>query len=398
MKYLRFVLILGLMTITFLGCGDKGGSAAKASAPAKIDNPVKESSLTTVTLTPQAEERLGITTTKSEIRPLARTRRVSGEITAVPGYVAHVAAPAAGIILPPQSRQLPMAGANVKRGQEILRLLLLPAEKELIGTREEVVVKQKQYEVALAKAKRTAQLLADKATSQKADEQAQAELAAAEAALKAAQAKLQLMTETALDEAAANLSTMSLHSPVDGVLDRLSVAAGQTVPASSPLFDVVDLDPVWVRVLVYSGDLAIIDTAKPAFVGSLKAKPGAEMQAARPVQGPPLSHAETVSSELFYELANPGSAFRIGQKVGVKLPLREMISGVVVPFASVLYDMNGGTWVYIRSGSHDFTRRRIEVAQIVDDFALIARGLAGGDEVVIHGAAELFGTEFGGGK
>ncbi|HEY0657308.1 MAG TPA: hypothetical protein VGD05_02485, partial [Pyrinomonadaceae bacterium] len=42
-----------------IGCGGKTAAEQKTS-PAKVDNPVKETELSTVTLTPEAEERLKI--------------------------------------------------------------------------------------------------------------------------------------------------------------------------------------------------------------------------------------------------------------------------------------------------------------------------------------------------
>ena len=186
--------------------------------------------------------------------------------------------------------------------------------------------------------------------------------------------------------------------PVDGVLLGVFVAQGQGVPASTLLFAVASPDPVWIRVPVYAGDLADIDLAEPARVEALGAAPGQAPQAAKPVQGPPLSHADAVTSDLYFELSNPGGAFRIGQKVGVTLTFRDAQDGLTVPSASILYDIHGGTWIYMRTGPNAYTRSRVEVHHIVDNLAVITRGLMAGAEVVVDGAAELFGTEFGGGK
>lgn len=381
-----------------IDCGRSGRQSGGSGPPAKIENAVEESDLTTITLSAEAEKRLGITTEKAEVRRVARTLRLGGDIIALPGHEANVAAPAAGVVLAPAGLAFPLAGAKVKKGQEILRLMLLPPEKEIIGAREEVEVRQKEFEVAQAKARRTAQLFADGAASEKASQEAQAELAMAEASLNAARAKLQLLTNTSLDSAAANLSTMSLASPVDGVLQGVFVAPGQSVPASTPLFEVASLHPVWVRVPVYTGDLADIETSEPARVETLGAASGSAPRLAKPVKGPPLSHADAVTSDLYFELLNPDGAFRIDQKVRVTLTLRSAEEGLAVPFGSILYDQHGGTWLYVRTSINAYTRRRVEVHHVVGSVAVVTRGLAAGAEVVIAGAAELFGTEFGAGK
>ena len=43
-------------------------------------------------------------------------------------------------------------------------------------------------------------------------------------------------------------------------------------------------------------------------------------------------------------------------------------------------------------------RRPVEVRDVVDRVAVLARGPAPGTRIVTAGAAELFGTEFGPGK
>jgi len=108
-----------------------------------------------------------------------------------------------------------------------------------MGAQENVAVKQVEYDVARAKMARTEQMLKDGATSEKALQEAQAQLATATAALNAARGKLNLLNGKGGDSADNGLSTLVLEAPVDGVLYHVYVAPGQTVPASTALFDVV---------------------------------------------------------------------------------------------------------------------------------------------------------------
>ena len=71
---------------------------------------------------------------------------------------------------------------------------------------------------------------------------------------------------------------------------------------------------------------------------------------------------------------------------------------LVIPASAVLYDIHGGTWVYIQASPHVFSRRRVEVSHMSGEMAVLARGLNQGDRVVTAGAAEIYGTEFGVGK
>ena len=92
---------------------------------------------------------------------------------------------------------------------------------------------------------------------------------------------------------------------------------------------------------------------------------------------------------------NGDGALRIGQRVVVRAPLRSRVAGLKVPWSAVLHDIHGGEWVYEQVEPTVYIRRRVQVARVVGDTAVLASGPAAGVRVVTQGAAELFGTEFG---
>ena len=51
--------------------------------------------------------------------------------------------------------------------------------------------------------------------------------------------------------------------------------------------------------------------------------------------------------------------------------------------------------MYENPSAHVYVRRRVEVSHVIGDLAVLARGPAEGTVVVVIGAAELFGAEFG---
>jgi hypothetical protein len=66
-----------------------------------------------------------------------------------------------------------------------------------------------------------------------------------------------------------------------------------------------------------------------------------------------------------------------------------------VPYAAVLYDAHGDTWVYTTSGEHVFVRTQVRVDRIDGDVALLLDGPPSGTSVVTVGLAELYGAETG---
>ena len=71
---------------------------------------------------------------------------------------------------------------------------------------------------------------------------------------------------------------------------------------------------------------------------------------------------------------------------------------LVVPYASLIYDLNGETWVYTSPEPLTYVRHRIEVEFIDADLVYLTEGPAVGTEIVTVGVAELYGVETGVGK
>lgn len=75
----------------------------------------------------------------------------------------------------------------------------------------------------------------------------------------------------------------------------------------------------------------------------------------------------------------------------------EMVSvdGMVVPYAAVIYDIEGNTWVYTNPEPLTFVRAPIVIDHIEGDTAFLSDGPASDLTVVTVGVAELYGAETG---
>jgi hypothetical protein len=71
---------------------------------------------------------------------------------------------------------------------------------------------------------------------------------------------------------------------------------------------------------------------------------------------------------------------------------------LVVPYAAVIYDLEGATWAYISSAPLTYVREPITVDYIEGDMAVLVDGPVAGTEVVTVGVAELYGADTGIGK
>ena len=68
---------------------------------------------------------------------------------------------------------------------------------------------------------------------------------------------------------------------------------------------------------------------------------------------------------------------------------------LVIPYSALLYDAEGATWVYTSPQPLEYVRAPVTVAAIRGEQVFLSAGPEPGTMVVVTGAAEIFGTEFG---
>ena len=391
--------IIFFVTIIIASSCDNDQKTAKPVPPAAQSSPVKESDLNTITLTEKAVERLGIETVEIKEASIGNSRVFSGEIIATPGKTITVSASVAGTLMPPRNGRAITPGQQVVKGQELFRLVILPSERDLLSVQEDVTQKQIQYDVAVEKVKRASLLYAEKAGSLRAKQEAEAELAAIAAQLRVAKSRLELLRGNTTQALADRMSTLQLQAPITGIIQQVYSSPSQVLANAAPIVDIVSLNPVWVRVPVYAGDESQINNRAPASIRGLSDFAGSAASViGKPVVGPQTSDPQATSINLFYEINNTGGDFRPGQKVSVTLPYKGVQAAIVLPYAAILYDINGGTWIYENTAPRQFVRRRVELQRVDGNMAVLQRGPKPGAKIVTAGAAEIFGTEFGGGK
>jgi hypothetical protein len=100
---------------------------------------------------------------------------------------------------------------------------------------------------------------------------------------------------------------------------------------------------------------------------------------------------ERVGSRLSVVLT-PLGASRLGLQTA---PASAAGTQTIVPYQALLYEPDGQTAVYTRTGALSFTIRFITVAAINGNQVVVSRGLAPGTVVVTQGAEELLGVQNG---
>lgn len=378
--------------------------AAPSAPPAKL---VGEGETTILHLTEEAEQRLGIAVAAAAAPAGQPVQWLPGRTMSAPGATIVVQAPFAGRVAfgvggaPPFDRPLPagapwllltpLAGADA-------RASLVAAREGAQGRMERAAASVSVAKTTLARAER---LFADQAGSARAVDDAKGSLQVALAEATAAQRE-QATLDGLLGGAEAGREALPIAIGREAMLRALHVVAGQCVPAGAPLAELEDRRELWLRIDVPLGMRGAIEGEHVEFA-PLGAPADAPLGVARLLAVPPAVDAATGATQYFGTIDNTRSVYAPGEPCRVAVRGRPSAgggheSGLVVPASAVVYDAYGGAWLYERRTPHEYRRRRVDPARRDGDQLLLARGPAPGTEVVVTGAAELFGTEFGTGK
>jgi hypothetical protein len=88
-------------------------------------------------------------------------------------------------------------------------------------------------------------------------------------------------------------------------------------------------------------------------------------------------------------IAAGGNLMLAGTAVAPEIETRKY-----VPYASVLYDLDGTTWVFANPAPLTYVRQPIKIDVIAGDKVTLTEGPPAGTVIVTEGAIELFGAEF----
>ena len=372
----------------------KGRGPGKAAPPAVVTGKRPEGELARVTLTAEAEQRIGLVVGEATLRPASRARTVGGDVLPASGRSILLVAPVAGRLA--QAAGAPLAvGQAVRRGAPLLRLTpVAMADRDLTATAgRAVAIANSRLEAMELRLARAETLRRDGAGSARAAEEAKVERDTARADLDAAKSRAAILAAAPLDADV----TVTLRAPEDSVVRAVSALPASLVPAGAPLVELVGTGALWVRVNVFVGELRALRRDAGVRVRPLTAPPSASDAEALPIAGPPTADPGTASYDLYYALPKDAD-LRPGERVAVTLSYGAEERALHVPESAIVRDVSGAAWVYASVGEHAYERRRVEVASVGAEGARVSRGLAEGARIVTTGAVELFGAELGAGK
>src|SRR5512134_523192 len=281
-------------------------------------------------------------------------------------------------------------GSRVKKGQSLFTIDPAPFRAAAARAQADVVAAQARYEQAKRNAARLKPLYAEKAVSQKENDDAVSAEEIGAADVNAAQARL--------TEAKLNLEYTRVEAPISGITTRAIPSEGTLVSGPNVLLtSVVQTDPMWVNFGIADNEQARIQ--KDVQAGNLKLPRNFEVElrladgSVYPQKGK-LDFADvrvstqTGTREARAEVPNADGYLRPGQFVRVVLKGAVFPNAVTIPQRAVLEGPQG-KFVYVVNDKSQAEPRPVEAGQWAGERWVISSGLKGGERVIVDGVMKI---------
>ena len=272
-------------------------------------------------------------------------------------------------------------GQNVKKGQKLFTIDPRPLEAAVKQSEANLARDTAQLQNAREQARRYAELLKKQYVSQEQYDQIRTNADALESVVEADKA--------AVENAKVQLSYCYIYSPIDGQAGSLLVNEGNLVRVNdgAPLTVINQITPINVTFSVPEQHLA--DLRRHRATGKLKVEARFPSDEGRPEFGA-LAFVDnavdrtTGTIKLKAEFSNAQGRLLPGQFINVALILTTQSNAVVIPSEAVQVGQEG-QHVFVVKPDKTVEMRPVTLGQTNEGEAIVASGLAGGEQIVREG-------------
>lgn len=367
------VLLVGV-SVTACRSDSRSSEATRPEArPDKTD--ARQSSANTLRIDEEMLRDLRITTSKVEQHRGGESSSLLGELGVNQNAYAEVSSPLAARVVSLRA----VEGQRVRAGDVLATL----ESGELAKARGELATAEARRELAQRTLDRKRGLHAEQIVPTREVQEAENETIAAEAQVRAARATLQALG--APDQAAQGTSPseLVLRSPIAGVVLERTLALGQTVDPSKPLFRISDVATLWLTVHAFERDAVRLSNGAPARI-TFAAIPGRTFQGTVALIGQTVDpDSRTVAVRI--DLPNREGTLRPGMSATAWLPVGEQGTLLAVPAAAV-QRVRDRWCVFIPKDDRTFEIRAVGRGRDIAGEVEVLSGVRAGEPIVVDGA------------
>ncbi len=311
-----------------------------------------------VMVSPERQQLIGLKTGLVEYRSIDRTIRTVGVVEFDERRLSDVNIKIEGWI---ESLLVNFTGERVKKGQPLLTIY----SPDLVSTQEEYLQALRARET-LAKSR-----FADIVSG-------------AETLVNASKRRLQYWDISdeeiaALERTGTPRKSMTIYSPIDGVVIEKMALRGKKVMPGESLYKVADLSTIWVQAEIYEYEISAVTLGQTAGI-TLTSYPGERFRGKVSYIYPILTE-KTRTVKVRFEFPNTND-WKLKPQMYANVELRIPFGKrLVVPDEAIL-DSGTQQLVFIDGGQGTFVPREVTVGVRADGYTEILTGLSAGERVV----------------
>jgi RND family efflux transporter MFP subunit len=184
------------------------------------------------------------------------------------------------------------------------------------------------------------------------------------------------------------LNDTRLTAPLSGIIARRDIEMGETVAAGRPVFTIVDLDVVHVRVSVPEADVGSISAGNTATitVPSL----GSETFTGRVRLVGVAADASSRTYAVEVAISNPSHRLKAGMIAEASIETGKVAPQLTIPAAAIVRDVEGASRVFVYNEADQRVHaRRVTVSGIAGTDVAITDGITSGELIVVAGQRQL---------
>jgi len=384
----RFALLAGVigMLLGAAACQSKSSEASSVSASsaspaatASTAPAAKADDTNIVEVDPKMMANIRIEPVREQI--LHRQLTATGKVQFNEDRMVRVLAPLPGQVVDLQVR----VGDSVRKDQ----LLFSIKSREVAALVTEYLESQRDLDLAAKTHTMTKDLFDHQAASRIALQQAESDLAKAQAHVARAEEALQVvgLSPQEIEKTGGLRSLIPVSAPQAGKVIERSVTSGQFVQAdSTALLTLADTSTVWVFADVFESDIHLVHPGDKVRVIAAAYPDRAFMASVDRINDKVDPETRTLKVRLL--VSNPGELLKAEMFITAALELNERTSGVTVP-AKALLSEDAKSYLFVASGERRFERRLVSAVPDGSGRMRVTDGLRTGDRIVTDGALLL---------
>lgn len=183
----------------------------------------------------------------------------------------------------------------------------------------------------------------------------------------------------ALDRGGEPSRTVTVTSPVGGVVTNKNAFEGQQVEPGMELFTVTDLSRIWIEADLFESEASLVHVGQEGRI-SFPNDPGAGLTG-RIKYVYPYLNAETRTLRVRFAFPNPGSKLKLDSYANVELPV-ETDQGAIIEDSAIL-DTGLRQIVFVNTTGGHFEPRQVKVGIRSEGRAQILSGVTPGERVAV---------------